>query len=53
MGEMLDYVIDTNLQAGTFWMHGHYLGQYVDGLRSRKLPLTDDGNLRIDAEQPW
>ncbi|OWZ32979.1 ferro-O2-oxidoreductase [Cryptococcus neoformans c45] len=34
MGETLDYVIDTNLQAGTFWMHGHYLGQYIDGLRS-------------------
>ncbi|KAK8847393.1 hypothetical protein IAR55_005251 [Kwoniella newhampshirensis] len=34
MDQTLTYVIDTKLQAGTFWMHGHYLGQYVDGLRS-------------------
>ncbi|EIW71885.1 multi-copper oxidase, partial [Tremella mesenterica DSM 1558] len=33
-GETLDYHIDTKLQTGTYWIHGHYLGQYVDGLRS-------------------
>lgn len=50
MGETLDYVIDTNLQAGTFWMHGHYLGQYIDGLRSRKFPLADDDDFSADVE---
>ncbi|KXS12722.1 multicopper oxidase [Gonapodya prolifera JEL478] len=31
-----DYVIDTKTagQTGTYWYHGHSLGQYVDGLRA-------------------
>ncbi len=38
-GETLDYHIDTSLNQGTFWIHGHHNGQYVDGLRSRKCLL--------------
>ncbi|WRT64797.1 uncharacterized protein IL334_001731 [Kwoniella shivajii] len=34
MDHTLDYEIDTSIQTGTYWFHGHYLGQYVDGLRS-------------------
>ncbi|WVQ83313.1 hypothetical protein IAT38_005452 [Cryptococcus sp. DSM 104549] len=30
----LPYVLETKDQVGTYWIHGHYLGQYVDGLRS-------------------
>ncbi|KZT59090.1 multicopper oxidase [Calocera cornea HHB12733] len=33
-GATLDYEIPTDLQSGTYWIHGHYLGQYVDGLRT-------------------
>lgn len=33
-GQTLDYHIDTSLNHGTYWIHGHYNGQYVDGLRS-------------------
>lgn len=44
-GETLDYYIDTSLNHGTYWVHGHYDGQYVDGLRTReysgtRAPLT-------------
>lgn len=35
-GETLDYSIDTSLNHGTYWIHGHHNGQYVDGLRARK-----------------
>ncbi|KDQ13082.1 hypothetical protein BOTBODRAFT_33956 [Botryobasidium botryosum FD-172 SS1] len=33
-GQDLTYEIPVNLQDGTFWIHGHYMGQYVDGLRT-------------------
>lgn len=33
-GESLTYEIPTDRQWGTYWIHGHYLGQYVDGLRT-------------------
>ncbi|BEI84084.1 hypothetical protein CcaverHIS002_0406880 [Cutaneotrichosporon cavernicola] len=33
-GKTLDYHIDTSLHHGTYWVHGHYDGQYVDGLRT-------------------
>ena len=35
-GETLDYYIDTTLNTGTYWIHGHHMGQYVDGLRARQ-----------------
>lgn len=35
-GETLDYHIDTSLNHGTYWVHGHFDGQYVDGLRTRE-----------------
>lgn len=38
-GETLDYYIDTSLNKGTYWIHGHYNGQYVDGLRSPNIIL--------------
>jgi iron transport multicopper oxidase len=31
-GETFTYEIDTSLQAGTFWYHSHFDGQYADGL---------------------
>ncbi|KAK4688038.1 iron transport multicopper oxidase, partial [Tremellales sp. Uapishka_1] len=33
-GETLSYEIDTDLQTGTYWIHGHHEGQYTDGLRA-------------------
>ena len=49
-GETMDYHIDTSLQTGTYWIHAHYTGQYVDGLRTRSFgsltPLW--GTLLID-----
>ncbi|KAF8318764.1 hypothetical protein DL93DRAFT_2054111 [Clavulina sp. PMI_390] len=33
-GESLTYDIPVSQQYGTYWLHGHYLGQYVDGLRA-------------------
>lgn len=33
-GQTLTYHIPTDLQSGTYWIHGHYDGQYVDGLRT-------------------
>ncbi|KAF8315333.1 Cupredoxin [Clavulina sp. PMI_390] len=33
-GSTFDYHISTDLQYGTYWIHGHYNGQYVDGLRT-------------------
>ncbi|CED83488.1 Multicopper oxidases [Phaffia rhodozyma] len=30
----LTYDIDTQYQQGTYWIHGHNLGQYTDGLRT-------------------
>lgn len=33
-GQELTYEIPVNLQHGTYWIHGHYKGQYVDGLRA-------------------
>lgn len=33
-GATLDYNIPTDLQSGTYWIHSHYMGQYVDGLRT-------------------
>ncbi|ODO09662.1 hypothetical protein I350_01875 [Cryptococcus amylolentus CBS 6273] len=48
MGRSLDYVIETDRQAGTFWMHGHYLGQYIDGLRSPLIIEPQNGTGRSD-----
>ncbi|EJU03865.1 ferroxidase [Dacryopinax primogenitus] len=33
-GDTLTYEIPTDLNTGTYWIHGHYRGQYVDGLRT-------------------
>lgn len=32
-GDSLTYEIPTN-HPGTYWVHGHHHGQYVDGLRT-------------------
>ncbi|ORY28145.1 putative iron transport multicopper oxidase FET3 precursor [Naematelia encephala] len=34
VNQTLTYEIDTTLQTGTYWIHGHYEGQYTDGLRA-------------------
>lgn len=41
-GQTLDYEIDTSLNHGTFWIHGHFNGQYVDGLRSPSIIFPKD-----------
>ncbi|KAG0147247.1 hypothetical protein CROQUDRAFT_61959 [Cronartium quercuum f. sp. fusiforme G11] len=33
-GKEFVYVVDTTTQVGTYWVHAHSLGQYVDGLRA-------------------
>lgn len=33
-GEEFLYVVNTTTQVGTYWVHAHALGQYVDGLRA-------------------
>ncbi|KAI9611006.1 hypothetical protein H4Q26_008853 [Puccinia striiformis f. sp. tritici PST-130] len=33
-GEEFVYHVDTTTQVGTYWVHAHSLGQYVDGLRA-------------------
>jgi len=52
-GESLTYEIPVDLQTGTFWIHGHFDGQYVDGLRAPVIihpaePRTD--NVTWDEE---
>jgi iron transport multicopper oxidase len=52
-GGTLDYTIPTDLQSGTYWIHSHFQGQYVDGLRTPLIikPLeesyTYDGDYTI------
>lgn len=53
-GETLTYNIPTDLQSGTYWIHGHYDGQYVDGLRTPFVikplvhePYTWDGDYTV------
>ncbi|ORX38813.1 Cupredoxin [Kockovaella imperatae] len=46
-GQTMDYSIDTSLQNGTYWIHAHFSGQYVDGLRTPSVihsaaPRTDN-----------
>ncbi|MBW0499229.1 hypothetical protein O181_038944 [Austropuccinia psidii MF-1] len=33
-GQEFIYVVNTTTQVGTYWVHAHSLGQYVDGLRA-------------------
>ncbi|WAR53656.1 hypothetical protein PtB15_3B164 [Puccinia triticina] len=33
-GSEFVYLVNTTTQVGTYWVHAHSLGQYVDGLRS-------------------
>ncbi|KAL7418969.1 ferroxidase fet3 [Cryptotrichosporon argae] len=47
-GETMDYYIDTTHNAGTFWLHGHYNGQYVDGLRSPSIIYPQNATGRSD-----
>ncbi|ORY31018.1 Cupredoxin [Naematelia encephala] len=47
-GREMIYEIDSGLQTGTFWIHGHYLGQYVDGLRSPVIILPNNDTGRND-----
>lgn len=50
-GQTLDYEIDLSRNQGTYWVHGHYNGQYVDGLRTVSIirnPRPD--NLTWDDE---
>lgn len=37
-GMSMTYEIPTSAQTGTYWIHGHYMGQYTDGLRTREWP---------------
>ena len=41
-GQSLTYEIPIDLQAGTFWIHGHFNGQYVDGLRAPVVILPEE-----------
>ncbi|WOO80563.1 Iron multicopper oxidase fer1 [Vanrija pseudolonga] len=47
-GYTLDYEIDTVHNQGTYWIHGHYSGQYVDGLRAPNIILPANGTGRTD-----
>lgn len=40
-GSELTYEIPVNDQHGTYWIHGHYSGQYVDGLRAPLIILPN------------
>ncbi|CAD6564626.1 MAG: ferroxidase fet3 [Tremellales sp. Tagirdzhanova-0007] len=48
MNNTLSYTIDTSLQTGTYWIHGHYLGQYVDGLRAPLIIMPNNATGRSD-----
>ncbi|KAL7410796.1 ferro-O2-oxidoreductase [Mrakia frigida] len=47
-GSTFTYEIPTDLQEGTYWIHGHYNGQYVDGLRSPFNILSNNETKRTD-----
>lgn len=40
-GMSMTYDIPTSAQTGTYWIHGHYMGQYTDGLRTRESPAQE------------
>ncbi|KIR56098.1 ferroxidase [Cryptococcus gattii Ru294] len=47
-GETLVYEIPVNDQWGTYWIHGHYDGQYVDGLRAPLIIMPNETTERTD-----
>lgn len=47
-GQTLDYTIDTTVQVGTYWIHGHLDGQNTDGLRSPVVIFPQNGTGRTD-----
>ncbi|ADV25598.1 acidic laccase [Cryptococcus gattii E566] len=47
-GHTLDYTIDTSIQTGTYWIHGHLDGQNTDGLRSPVVIYPQNGTGRTD-----
>ncbi|KAH9979432.1 ferroxidase [Lactifluus volemus] len=51
-GQSFDYVVPTNSsgQWGTYWVHAHSLGQYVDGLRAPFLIHPSTEVYSYDAE---
>ncbi|EFP86676.2 uncharacterized protein PGTG_13058 [Puccinia graminis f. sp. tritici CRL 75-36-700-3] len=51
-GAQFTYIVNTTTQVGTYWVHAHSLGQYVDGLRSPVviLPPVTPGKRPYDDE---
>ncbi|KAG9035834.1 ferroxidase fet3 [Tulasnella sp. JGI-2019a] len=49
-GDTFDYTISTDVQIGTYWVHGHALGQYVDGLRAPFIIHNPNETYKYDAE---
>ncbi|KAI8908434.1 Cupredoxin [Gorgonomyces haynaldii] len=48
-GEKLTYTIPVQ-QAGTYWIHGHINGQYVDGLRAPLILKNPNEGIKYDDE---
>ncbi|KAG8856957.1 ferroxidase fet3 [Tulasnella sp. 330] len=49
-GYSFDYTIPTDMQIGTYWVHGHAFGQYVDGLRAPFIIHNPTESYTYDAE---
>jgi len=51
-GNEFVYVVNTTDQVGTYWVHAHSLGQYVDGLRAPVVILPSEtlGKRPYDGE---
>jgi iron transport multicopper oxidase len=48
-GESFTYNF-TIAQTGTYWIHGHFMGQYVDGLRAPLILLDPKEPAKYDSE---
>ncbi|KAL7413963.1 Cupredoxin [Mrakia frigida] len=48
-GSTFTYEIPTDLQEGTYWIHGHFNGQYTDGLRTPFVILPNNQTKRTDG----
>ncbi|KZO91089.1 multicopper oxidase [Calocera viscosa TUFC12733] len=50
-GQSLTYEVATDIQPpGSYWIHGHYGGQYVDGLRTPFIILAQNETYAYDTD---
>ncbi|KZT62420.1 multicopper oxidase [Calocera cornea HHB12733] len=50
-GQSITYEIETDIQPpGSYWIHGHYAGQYVDGLRTPFIILAKNETYSYAAD---